>query len=251
MTGAAALDERDLAVITQIRLPRVVNALIVGATLAVSGAVFQTLFRNPLADPYFLGVSSGASLGVTAAMMAGASSAGVIPAAFVGGMAAVGIAYLVATGAGSHPTVIVLAGVAVSAFAGAVQSYLQIRDLKKLEGVYVWLLGNLGRAGWKDIATVLCVVVPCWCAILAASKALDVLTLGGSRSPDSRDKRPACASSAHCSGDASNVGSCQHLRPHRVRGNCGATHVAPHGWSGTRVPVAINYCGWRWISACR
>ncbi|MCT1563892.1 iron ABC transporter permease [Corynebacterium glucuronolyticum] len=178
VTGAAALNERDLAVITQIRLPRVVNALIVGATLAVSGAVFQTLFRNPLADPYFLGVSSGASLGVTAAMMAGASSAGVIPAAFVGGMAAVGIAFLVATGAGSHPTVIVLAGVAVSAFAGAVQSYLQIRDLKKLEGVYVWLLGNLGRAGWKDIATVLCVVVPCWCSILAASKALDVLTLG-------------------------------------------------------------------------
>ncbi|MCI6205324.1 MAG: iron ABC transporter permease [Corynebacterium glucuronolyticum] len=176
--GSSTLSERDLAVVTQIRLPRVVNALIVGATLAVSGAVFQTLFHNPLADPYFLGVSSGASLGVTAAMMAGVSSACVIPAAFIGGIAAVGIAYLVATGAGTHPTVIILAGVAVSAFTGALQSYLQIRDLKKLEGIYVWLLGNLGRAGWKDIGIVACVVIPCWLAILLAGKALDVFTLG-------------------------------------------------------------------------
>jgi len=180
VVGRAPLGARDLAVVTQIRLPRVVLAIIVGATLAVSGAVFQTLFHNPLADPYFLGVSSGASLGVTVAMVAGASSAGVIPAAFVGGLAAVGIAYLVGTRAGGQPTVVILAGVAVSALANAIQSYTQVRGINKLENVYVWLLGNLGRSDWGKIAVITCVVVPCWAVILAAAKTLDVLMLGES-----------------------------------------------------------------------
>ena len=92
LIGISALDTRDHAILWSIRLPRVAMAIVVGATLAVAGAAYQAVFRNPLADPYLLGVSSGAGLGVTVAVVAGASigfgggALGIVGAAFVGGV---------------------------------------------------------------------------------------------------------------------------------------------------------------------
>ena len=120
---ATGLTQQQHAILWQIRMPRVVLGAMVGATLAIAGAAYQGVFRNPLADPYLLGVSSGAGLGATAAIVAGLSmsSAAVPTAAFIGGAAAVTATLMLGrtVGGGRSETVIILAGVAVAAFANA------------------------------------------------------------------------------------------------------------------------------------
>lgn len=186
LIGISALDTRDHAILWSIRLPRVAMAIVVGATLAVAGAAYQAVFRNPLADPYLLGVSSGAGLGVTVAVVAGASigfgggGLGIVGAAFVGGVIAVSATYMVSRGVGhgSSATVVVLAGVAVAAFANAAQTYVQQRNIETVQRVYSWMLGNLGIASWGSILMVLIPAGFCWLVIVLSSRLLDVMTVG-------------------------------------------------------------------------
>ncbi|HHU44840.1 MAG TPA: iron ABC transporter permease [Actinomycetales bacterium] len=186
LIGISALDTRDHAILWSIRLPRVAMAIVVGATLAVAGAAYQAVFRNPLADPYLLGVSSGAGLGVTVAVVAGASigfgggGLGIVGAAFVGGVIAVSATYMVSRGVGhgSSATVVVLAGVAVAAFANAAQTYVQQRNIETVKRVYSWMLGNLGIASWGSILMVLIPAGFCWLVIVLSSRLLDVMTVG-------------------------------------------------------------------------
>lgn len=186
LIGISALDTRDHAILWSIRLPRVTMAIVVGATLAVAGAAYQAVFRNPLADPYLLGVSSGAGLGVTVAVVAGASigfgggALGIVGAAFVGGVIAVSATYMVSRGVGhgSSATVVVLAGVAVAAFANAAQTYVQQRNIETVQRVYSWMLGNLGIASWGSILMVLIPAGFCWLVIVLSSRLLDVMTVG-------------------------------------------------------------------------
>lgn len=186
LVGVGELSARDHAILWDIRLPRVAMGIIVGATLAVAGAAYQAVFRNPLADPYLLGVSSGAGLGVTLAVVAGAAvgfgggGAGVVVAAFVGGVAAVSATYMVSRGVGhgGSATVVVLAGVAVAAFANAAQTFIQQRNIETIQRVYSWMLGNLGVTRWGSVALVLVPAVLCWVAILGAARVLDVMTVG-------------------------------------------------------------------------
>ena len=186
LIGISALDTRDHAILWSIRLPRVAMAIVVGATLAVAGAAYQAVFRNPLADPYLLGVSSGAGLGVTVAVVAGASigfgggALGIVGAAFVGGVIAVSATYMVSRGVGhgSSATVVVLAGVAVAAFANAAQTYVQQRNIETVQRVYSWMLGNLGIASWGSILMVLIPAGFCWLVIVLSSRLLDVMTVG-------------------------------------------------------------------------
>ncbi|WP_448851712.1 FecCD family ABC transporter permease [Corynebacterium sp. 335C] len=185
ISGAEPLSRRDAAVLLDIRLPRVALAALAGAALATAGAAYQAVFRNPLADPYLLGVSSGAGLAVTVAVAAGvtfgaAGGAGIIGAAFAGGVLAVATTWCVGAGAGrgSSATAIVLAGVAVAAFANAAQTWVQQRNIDTLQSVYSWMLGSLSGARWSTVAAAAIPAVACAAALVAAARVLDVMTVG-------------------------------------------------------------------------
>lgn len=186
LLGHTELSEREQAVFFDIRLPRIVTGIIVGATLALSGAAYQAIFRNPLADPYLLGVSAGSGLGVTVAIVGGTvlgfsvGGLSIIAAAFIGGISAVTATVLVSRGVGqgASATVVILAGVAVAAFASAIQTYIQQRNIDSVSRVYVWMLGNLNVSRWE---TVLSAAVPAAFSavvILASARVLDVMTVG-------------------------------------------------------------------------
>ena len=140
-------------VLFDIRLPRVLLALIVGSALATSGAVYQTVFRNPLADPYLLGAAAGAGLGATIALTNSDSDiSNLLPLfAFLGALLAVLISFLFAGRFFNEPSTLLLAGIAISSFATAVQTYLQQRHSTSLRPVYSWILGELTTANWRTV----------------------------------------------------------------------------------------------------
>ncbi len=139
------------------------------------------MFRNPLADPYLLGVAAGAGLGATLAIVNGASASGAAlpPAAFAGALVAVGAtAVLSLRRGGTGPAALILAGVAVAALLAAVQTYLLQRHADSLRVVYGWLLGRLSTAGWEDVLLVLPYLVACAVLLVLAAPTLDVLAVG-------------------------------------------------------------------------
>ncbi|MCT1711973.1 iron ABC transporter permease [Dietzia cinnamea] len=178
----SGLTERQQVILWEIRVPRVVLGAIVGATLAIAGATYQGVFRNPLADPYLLGVSSGAGLGATLAIVAGgAMGSGLVPpAAFAGGMIAVMATYALgrSVGGGRSEVVIILAGVAVAAFASAIQTFFMQRHDDTLRQVYSWMLGRLTTSGWTDVRTVLPYVLVSVAVIALFRRMLDVMAVG-------------------------------------------------------------------------
>ena len=182
MTGPAI----DTAIVWQIRLPRVILGALVGATLAGGGAAYQGVFRNPLADPYLLGVAAGGGLGATVVIVAGGSAALLPPAAFLGAVGAVAVTYVLGSGnrtAGGPPAMgatasIVLAGVAVAALLTAVQTYLQQQHSQTLQAVYSWILGGLSLASWSDVTLILPYVIVAAGILLAHRRLLDVLRVG-------------------------------------------------------------------------
>jgi iron complex transport system permease protein len=184
---AVSVPPIDLAIVWQIRLPRVILAALVGAMLSGGGAAYQGVFRNPLADPYLLGIAGGAGLAATIAVVAGAGSALVPPLAFVGGVGAVALTYVLGSGAGrdrespgltGSTTSIVLAGVAVAALLTAIQTYLLQQHTQVLQQVYSWILGELSLASWTDVTTILPYVAVSAVVLLAHRRLLDVLRLG-------------------------------------------------------------------------
>ena len=170
------------AILWQIRMPRVVLGVLVGATLSLSGATYQGVFRNPLADPYLLGVSSGAGLGATVAIVAGGSIGpfGVPLLAFAGGVVGVLATYGLGSSVGGGRTnaVIVLAGVAVAAFFNALQTLVQQWFDDSLTAVYAWMLGRLSTDGWTDVVAILPYVVVSAVVIMLHRRTLDLLALG-------------------------------------------------------------------------
>lgn len=141
-------------VVMDVRLPRVVAAMLVGASLAVAGAAYQTLFRNPLASPAILGVSAGAGFGAALAMLMQAGALAVQGSALVGGILAVTMVVLIASRLGGGSTlVLVLAGLVVSALLQALTAALKyIADpVNTLPAMTFWLLGGLGRVGSRDV----------------------------------------------------------------------------------------------------
>jgi iron complex transport system permease protein len=182
----SGVTERQWAIVWQIRMPRVVLAGLVGATLAVAGASYQGVFRNPLVDPYLLGVAAGAGLGATVVFAAGRASTSTwwvdpLPlAAFIGGLVAVTLTYLVgaAFGAGRSSTTLVLAGVAVTSLATAVQAFVLQRNNDVIRQVYSWILGRLSAATWADVRLVLPYVVISVTALVLHRRLLDVMRVG-------------------------------------------------------------------------
>ncbi|MDR3650341.1 MAG: iron ABC transporter permease [Acidimicrobiales bacterium] len=170
----------DADILWQIRLPRVVLGGMVGAMLAGGGAAFQGVFRNPLADPYLLGVAAGAGLGATVVIVAGSRLSEILPlAAFAGAVGAVTLTYLIGATVGRQATVsIVLAGVAVAALLTAIQTFLQQQHAPDLQAVYGWILGSLTVATWSDVLLILPYVAVSALVLMAHRRLLDVLRVG-------------------------------------------------------------------------
>lgn len=147
------LEGRERTLLLDIRLPRVLLGALVGAALATSGAVYQTVFRNPLADPYLLGTAAGAGLGATIAIVSSQTAfTAMVPIfAFFGGSLAVAATFLVSGRYFANPGVLLLSGIAIGAFASAFQIYLQQRNTDVLRPVYSWILGQLTVSDWNSV----------------------------------------------------------------------------------------------------
>jgi len=171
------------AVLWQIRAPRVMLAALVGGMLAIAGSAYQGVFHNPLADPYLLGVAAGSGLGATLAIAYGHvdRSGQLLPlAAFVGGLTAVAFTYVLGRSAGVARAAgaLVLAGVTVTLFLSAIQTFVQQQHSNTLRDVYAWLLGGFSTAGWKQVAVAAPYVGVSSLALVLHRRVLDVLSVG-------------------------------------------------------------------------
>ena len=179
-------------IVWDLRLPRVVAAMVVGGGLAMAGAAFQALLRNPLADPYIIGTAAGASLGAVAALvlpalvpgfavLAGGSWLGigmVQVAAFGGGLGTVLLVYAVARGARGGAVTLLLTGYAVSSMLAAGVALLMYLSGNRLGVIFSWLMGSLDVAEWRSLALAAPIVVVSLLALLARWRRLNVLLLG-------------------------------------------------------------------------
>ena len=169
-------------IVRDLRAPRVVLAFLVGGSLAVSGAALQAMIRNPLAEPYLLGLSSGAGLGAVIAIASEAASPWAIPlAAFMGALAAVALVYRLSVVSGRRldPHVLLLSGVVVGAFAGALMSAIMVlSDAPGVRNAFLWLLGGFGTASWQALAVFSAYAVLPLGLLLFHARSLDLLALG-------------------------------------------------------------------------
>ncbi len=181
----SGLSDRDATILFELRMPRMVLAGLVGATLAMAGAAYQGVFRNPLADPYLLGVAAGAGLGATLAIAYLPDTSGwpidpLPAAAFAGAVVGVAGTYVLGRSGsrGRTTATLLLAGIAMASFLTAIQTYLQQRESETLREVYSWILGRFGTAGWSEVLLVLPYVLASAAAIVLHRRLLDVLSIG-------------------------------------------------------------------------
>lgn len=172
-------------IVWELRLPRVVAGMAVGAGLACAGAVFQALLRNPLADPYIIGPAAGASLGAVGALLLPVAAIGWVGlgvvqlAAFAGGLLAVFVVLTVARSHGGTPVVtLLLAGYAVSSLLSAAVALLIFNSGERLAAVIGWLLGSLGGASWPRVGFALPLIAISFSLLLLRWRRLNVLLLG-------------------------------------------------------------------------
>lgn len=183
---AGRISSANWHLIWMVRMPRVVLAALVGAMLSVAGASYQGAFRNPLADPYLLGVAAGSGLGATIVFVVGrASTSGWIIdplplASFVGGLTAVFITYVIGSAFGSSRSslTLVLAGVAITSLASAIQTFVLYRNNDVIREVYSWILGRLSTATWRDVKLVAPYILVSCVVLLMHRRQLDVLRVG-------------------------------------------------------------------------
>lgn len=181
----SSLSAAERAIVWDIRAPRVALGLLVGALLAGSGAAYQGVFRNPLADPYLLGIAAGAGLGATIAIVTEVRDivgfVDPVPlAAFAGALLAVTAAGTLSVRRGrvGSPATLILAGVAVANFFTAIQTFVQQQNAETLQQVFAWILGRLSTAGWSEVHLLAPYAVVCTIGMLLSVGALDVLAVG-------------------------------------------------------------------------
>jgi len=195
---AFPIDDVHRRIVVLVRLPRILLAALVGFALAAAGTVMQGLFRNPMADPSIIGVSSGAAVGAVAFIVFPVTRAmavtlpllgtvtlgvsygtGVSLFAFTGALCAAFGVYAIATRGGQTPVAtLLLAGVAVQTFLGAVISYLQLQAGESLRRIVAWLMGHLSGATWSEVAVTAVVVPPLFLVVFVYARELNVLLLG-------------------------------------------------------------------------
>lgn len=172
----------DAALVRNLRMPRVLLAFLVGGALSVSGASLQALVRNPLADPYLVGLSGGAGLGAVLAIALHLGGPWAVPfAAFLGALGAVAIVYRlsVVTGRRLDPHILLLGGVVVGAFAGSLMSaVITLAQAAELRSAMLWLLGGFGMASWPAVLLFAAYGVVPLALLFGSARGLDLLTLG-------------------------------------------------------------------------
>ncbi|SDR71940.1 FecCD family ABC transporter permease [Corynebacterium timonense] len=184
----ATLDDHSspaASVVYNIRLPRIIVGALVGAALAVSGAVMQAVFRNPLADPGIIGVSAGAATAAVLAIVFGLTAVGawVLPAAaFIGALGTVAVVQSIAQWRGGGPVTLVLVGIAASAFLGAVTSaaVANAPQDSDIRGIAFWLNGDLVARTWAHVGIAAAPILFGTIAVIAVGRDLNILTLGDS-----------------------------------------------------------------------
>lgn len=182
LSGGGEAPHRDI--ILGIRLPRLLLSGILGGGLALAGATFQALLRNPLAEPYILGISGGAAVGAVSVIALGLSALGswTLPlAAFAGALLAIVLVFRVATAAGRalDVRVLLLAGVVVGAFFAAIISFiLSVSDARTVRSAILWMMGTLYGADWSDVGIAAAYTLPTALLIIGLGRALNTLAVG-------------------------------------------------------------------------
>ncbi|MBI4420928.1 MAG: iron ABC transporter permease, partial [Gemmatimonadetes bacterium] len=175
-------DPATVAIVRDLRLPRALLAFLVGGSLAVAGGSLQAIVRNPLADPYLLGLSGGAGLGAVLAIALHLGGAWALPGlAFAGALAAVVLVYRLAlvTGAVLDGRILILAGVVVGAFAASVMgAILAVSPAPELRNALLWLLGGFGGASWQSLTIFAVYSIVPLALLVGAARPLDLLSLG-------------------------------------------------------------------------
>ena len=171
-------------ILFEIRLPRLLLAIAVGASLSISGAAFQAIFRNSLADPYVIGASSGAALGAALAMVLGFYAIGPVSAvslfAFGGALGTVFLVFFISRSVGNPPPAValLLAGTALSTFFSSLLSFILVMQDQELHRVYYWLLGSLNGTTWTALPTALGVMFLGCLMVFLSHRPLDLLIQG-------------------------------------------------------------------------
>ncbi len=184
LVGAVDFDRGEILnspIFWQLRLPRVLLSVVVGAVLSVCGAAYQSRFRNPLTDPYVLGVSSGASLGAAVAILVGLEAYlwGVGGCALVAALLTVLLIYKIASiGNRMHTTTLLLTGVCLTLLISSVISFLMVLNHEKMDSIIFWTMGSFGSATWTDVAIVAPVAVVGIGVVLYYSRDLNLLLAG-------------------------------------------------------------------------
>lgn len=166
----------------QLRLPRVVLSVLTGCALSVCGATYQSVFRNPLTDPYVLGVSSGASLGAATAIILGLQAYlwGVGGLALVGGLATMAAIYRIASmGNRIHTTTLLLTGTCFTFLASAVISFLMVIHQDKMESIIFWTMGSFASATWTEVAILAPITLAGCLTVMYLAKDMNLLLVGG------------------------------------------------------------------------
>jgi iron complex transport system permease protein len=180
--GLWSPDAPASVIVRELRVPRVLLAFLVGGSLGVCGAALQAMIRNPLAEPYLLGLSGGAGLGAVVALASRAAGPWAVPvAAFAGALAAVGLVYRLSLVAGRRldPRILLLSGVVVGAFAGALMSaIIVLSDAPTVRNAFLWLLGGFGAASWQALGVFAAYAALPLAAIGLSARALDLVALG-------------------------------------------------------------------------
>lgn len=189
LLGAHYIDISDISlpfqkIIVSIRLPRVLMATLVGAGLSISGVAYQGVFRNPMAEPYVLGVSSGAAFGASCAIVfvgdhtyMGFSS--ITLAAFIGAMLTIALVYSIGRVNNRNAiATLLLAGIAVSFFLSAIISLMMILNREAIEQVYLWMMGSVGSANWTKVKMLWPIVLLGSAILMFYSRDMDVMVSG-------------------------------------------------------------------------
>ena len=174
--------DATITIVRDLRAPRVLLAFLVGGSLGVTGAALQALVRNPLADPYLLGLSGGAGLGAVVAISLGLASPWAVPlAALAGALVAIVLVYRLALigGGGLDARVLLLGGVVVGAFAASIMgAVIAISPAPQVRNALLWLLGSFGRASWPALAVFSAYAIIPLAVLYHLARRLDLLTLG-------------------------------------------------------------------------
>ncbi len=238
LAGRPPVPRSTEVILFQLRLPRILLAGVVGMGLATAGLLFQGLFRNPLADPAIIGVSSGAALGAIVVIVLGGAAAfgglGVTAAAFAGATAtAFGVYRLARVGPTVNVATLLLAGIAVAAMISAVMSSVMAFSGEQIRSIYFWLLGGLGARGWDSLQIVTPIVAIGLLAAVLLAHDLNVLSLGEERAAQlgvdvARTKRRSIAVGALLAGAVVSVsgviGFVGLMTPHVLRLVVGPDH---------------------------